>query len=432
MKKFYLLLIALLTTVACQKHINFETHSNSVKQDYQNHRIPIKQAIRNLHETAGHLYGNTKVTSQSETDIIVIRYQDIFQNQTKGGATLDIDSIFYVINFENNSGFAILAADDRFPEVLAITEQGSYYPFGLDGNESNNISQTSDNIYIGPPVTIDHILEKFVDYTISDIYDRPNDDNSDVLDPIGGGSHHYIYGAMQIPEMLQTKWNQTEPFNNLMPLINNNTEIAPTGCGVTALAQVLTYKKNISLDEIFNISEYNWTDLEQEYITTNSHIAEPISLIHYHLYIGTESEVDFADSGETYTAPKNIAAYLREIGYSTAAKYNGYNLPIILNQLQYNKPIIISAVTSEQKTSGYITFSGHTWVIDGVDRYISSYKKGVYTTLLHCNWGWGGTYNGYYVSDMFDTDNGLIYEEPSRQSEEDNNNYRMFYRIVTY
>lgn len=41
-----------------------------------------------------------------------------------------------------------------------------------------------------------------------------------------------------------------------------------------------------------------------------------------------------------------------------------------------------------------------------LDGYISATKDGKQQNLIHCNWGWGGSRNGYYLSKVFNTPSG--------------------------
>lgn len=48
---------------------------------------------------------------------------------------------------------------------------------------------------------------------------------------------------------------------------------------------------------------------------------------------------------------------------------------------------------------------GHAWIIDGYGYYqVHHYEEPtIQKTLFHCDWGWGGEDNGYYLSDLFNT-----------------------------
>ena len=53
---------------------------------------------------------------------------------------------------------------------------------------------------------------------------------------------------------------------------------------------------------------------------------------------------------------------------------------ILKEQLNYSKPILFSGFSDSYGNGG------HAWNVDG-------YQDGDY---LHCNWGWGGSSNGYF------------------------------------
>ena len=67
---------------------------------------------------------------------------------------------------------------------------------------------------------------------------------------------------------------------------------------------------------------------------------------------------------------------------------------------------------------------GHAWVVDG---YIDEVKNNVHSYYLHCNWGWGGTSNGYYLSDTFNSGDGPIYNDNATRS-----NYQYNLEFATF
>lgn len=95
--------------------------------------------------------------------------------------------------------------------------------------------------------------------------------------------------------------------------------------------------------------------------------------------------------------------------------------------------------------------SGHAFVLDGfVERYREKVDSTFYTDgtyhvdtwhsskqyMLHINWGWGGTHNGYFVlSDKFDTDNRYM-KWDSNNVERDtigsHHKYTWHFRMITY
>lgn len=50
----------------------------------------------------------------------------------------------------------------------------------------------------------------------------------------------------------------------------------------------------------------------------------------------------------------------------------------------------------------------HAWTVDGCSfcwKDIDNHKKGVDNLFVHCNWGWGGTGNGYFYGPIFSPKN---------------------------
>jgi hypothetical protein len=106
--------------------------------------------------------------------------------------------------------------------------------------------------------------------------------------------------------------------------------------------------------------------------------------------------------------------------------------------LNNDNPVFVAAI------SGIV--SGHAWVVDGyIDRSRTIRKVKTSTgavvsstveneVLVHCNWGWHGTCNGYYVSGIFNTKNA----PKERESYENNwgsssgSNFTWSFYTITY
>ncbi len=53
--------------------------------------------------------------------------------------------------------------------------------------------------------------------------------------------------------------------------------------------------------------------------------------------------------------------------------------------------------------------------------------------LMHCNFGWQGDCDGYYVSDVFDLDEGPVEtEDGDIESDDYNSHFNWWYRIIEY
>lgn len=100
----------------------------------------------------------------------------------------------------NKKGFVILAADDMHEGVIGYSEKGSF--------DSQNM-----------PEALKMLLKS----------------NRSKKQPVG------IQNKNAIAPLLSTKWNQTEPYNNIT--LSRLGTLYPTGCVGTALAQIVNYYK---------------------------------------------------------------------------------------------------------------------------------------------------------------------------------------------
>jgi hypothetical protein len=135
------------------------------------------------------------------------------------------------------------------------------------------------------------------------------------------------------------------------------------------------------------------------------------------------------------------------LGYSNAEKLNDIELDKVKSMLNRDCPVI--AMGHSRNNYG----NAHTWVIDGIaSQYctitetttdlVPNGKGGfreettVYThrasrDLYHCNFGWGGTSNGYYHSGIFDSEKGPVVDDDDNPSTA-GGFYSVDHRVITY
>jgi hypothetical protein len=124
--------------------------------------------------------------------------------------------------------------------------------------------------------------------------------------------------------------------------------------------------------------------------------------------IGEGVNMDYTPS-ESGTTSEEAYSYFKRAGYSNAKLYTSYSDEVIISELNANRPVYIAAI------SPINTLKGHAWIIDGYKTFtitisipeILVYLFGFPSTwtgparLLHCNFGWGGLADGYYLSNLF-------------------------------
>lgn len=312
---------------------------------------------------------------------------------------------YHVFNFEEG-GFVIVCADLRGTPILGYSDEGSFdfengapatrewiqhYMQQLDVIEAKNIAVTEENIAAWNPTT-----------------KRSNTRGVDAL--------------------LQTKWNQSYPYNMLCPEhIQGDHGHTYTGCVATAMAQVMKYwnypQHGIGKVEYFwrawdtiNLAEatYDWDNMPNVYSAfgTNAWSDEQkqaVATLMFHCGVSINMSYGWEGSG---TQTFYVADALRyHFGYRNGVNYkyrdNGATTEenfehyyendtiwsrMLIEDLDMHRPLIYSGHPS----SG----SGHAWVCDGY----RTNNEG--TTEFHMNWGWGGANDGYYTIDNLNTHAG--------------------------
>ncbi|MEY2829287.1 MAG: hypothetical protein RIQ33_1145 [Bacteroidota bacterium] len=204
-----------------------------------------------------------------------------------------------------------------------------------------------------------------------------------------------------ISMLCKSTWNQSSPYNNLCPTDLAQTGRAVTGCVATAMAQILKYwtypqvgygsyaytpsgfsQQNVN----FGNTTYEWHNSSNTGAGKNNAVA----LVNYHCGVAVDMNYGVSSSGAWVIggAPCSESAYTSYFRYNpnTIAGVERFNyndadwLKIIEDELDLRRPI--QYVGYDPSPGG----GGHSWVCDGYD----------VNDNLHMNWGWGGSYNGFF------------------------------------
>ena len=380
----------------------------------------------------------------------------------KAPATTYKDSLLYVVDFKDNKGCAVLAADRRIPEmVLAITETGSF-----NNMDSNMFPPTyKQGMYADSELMKGFSLynAEVDDYYVASNFISPLDFCKDYanfhiqakykdLNVVPKTALYCKIGEWKIKEkiapMLTTNWHQGSPFNDEAPYRRwfpwQEPKRSPAGCFPIAIAQILAYHEKISVSNGYkldwknikeNLCVYNKSDnkgVTYENMRGIAYLLQSLSI-----YCRAKHTPDF-----TFVFPHN-ARKTMAIFYGNATTHCSYDNDVVYNMLKNNKPVLVCAI------SGIV--DGHAWVIDGYLLRTKEIKntiinesgdKCVFSTyenqqLVHCNWGWVGSCNGYYLQGIFNTKNGAVEVETDFNEKKDkynksDNNFNWFLRVISY
>lgn len=130
------------TTFICGIAITMMSCMNYEEQDIENvsfiksetHRITPEQAKQNALDFVGQFDVATRLNGRV-LSVAEVKAIGLSEGNTRSMSdSINLDSLFYVVNFDNNMGFVIAASDDRETPVFAYIEEGNYE----DGDMLNN------------------------------------------------------------------------------------------------------------------------------------------------------------------------------------------------------------------------------------------------------------------------------------------------------
>lgn len=211
-----------------------------------------------------------------------------------------------------------------------------------------------------------------------------------------------------VTPLLHSSWNQSKYYNDLCPQDENAPGgydgKVPNGCVAVAMSQIMYYYR---YPESGTGSHTNYTDYGNFYVNfaqqTYNYDAMCDKLSFYNhevakliFHCGTAINMMYGPDGSgaySQDVPETMSSYFR---YSTDSYYSSkhnYSDPswcnMLKTELEARRPIYYS---------GYSEEGGHAFVCDG-------YNSDNY---FHFNFGWGGSSNGYYITQSTETDNNEV------------------------
>ena len=128
MKKILFILFAALAFVACEKDYQSVIEKTDLETVVQNNKVSLKQALLYAENSINGINPTTRSAERKvkSTEIYVAK------PATRSAESTEVS--FYLINYENNEGFAMVSTDSRTTPVYAYADEGNitanrtYYP----------------------------------------------------------------------------------------------------------------------------------------------------------------------------------------------------------------------------------------------------------------------------------------------------------------
>lgn len=310
---------------------------------------------------------------QNKPQMTVGNLKMVYDGETPATRSAGIDPAFYVFDNPTGKGFVIISGDDIAQPV-----------FGYSFENDFPIEQLPDHV----KEWLESLKEQVNDGRKYGVVALPR-------------SRNLSRAGEVVVQMETAKWNQNSPYNKLMPQISG--KVPPTGCTVTAGAIIMRYHRwpefgtgtipgyttatnKIEMPAIELGHTYEWDKMPLVY--KKGYTDEEADLVaQLMLEVGTMMKVDYkvgATSGTTSNLASVLPTYM---GYDKSALYRTREdymdtewHELMRTELQQGRPIIYRGRNDK---------SGHAFVLDG-------YTADSYYSI---NWGWGGSYNGYFLLD---------------------------------
>jgi len=295
--------------------------------------------------------------------------QDIINIKTygeEGGAQM------YIINF-NPVGWAIVSSDKETRPVIAYSYEGSFDTEDLNLN-----------------------IQDWLTNQIMQIKNKDKrKDWSEEWKTLETGKLPILKSASIVEPLLKTKWDQGKGWNDLCPYYAEGpNQKAYIGCVAVAMAQSLhniSYPDRPVDSKSYALAPYGtiYTDFDNEapYEWDKMGLTSSDDYNRQLLYnCAVAVEMDFGGDGSgayTTRVPFAFRKYFQMDDQVKCLSRSDYTedewIDILKEQLQAGRVLIYSGNPSGGGT-------GHAFNIDG-------YNAAGY---FHFNWGWSGSYNGYF------------------------------------
>jgi len=301
--------------------------------------------------------------------------------------------VFYTYGFENG-GFVIVSADDAAEPIIGY----SY---------TSPISEKVDH------PAVKSWLDNYSSQ-VKEIADRKAD-NSTTLPKwkkiLENDFSGYKSGKAVEP-LVKTKWDQGSPYDMYVPTVPNSTEKCAVGCVATAMAQVMNYYQwpitgqgsnsytpsitGQTISANFGATTYEWAKTLDNQVSSSAPqgVKHAVALLSSHcgisvdmMYGGAAQGGSGAYSEDALTALKSNFKYKPTATLKNRTAYTQAVWDAMLKaELDLNRPLYYAGSGSG---------GGHAFVCDGYQDADSKF---------HFNWGWSGSYDGYFASNALNPD----------------------------
>ena len=398
-KLFLLALFASLLVGCAKESAEVVKPSNIDLESADTHRVRLSKALEIAAEKVGSLDGETRSTPR------VVKSTELYiaKHATRSGESSNEVS-FYIINYEDNGGFALVSTDSRTTPIYAYSDRGSL---------SASDFEESPGLQIFMEGAIPYYEDEIANYSI-EIPLPPGPLNPIIPDSLDDGRAKLVDGEWcwsvthvvnhRVNPLLSTIWHQDFPYNYVC-VQNTGIPDVKVGCVPVAIGQIAAYHRHPAT---FNGYTFHWDEmLENGYIPFHDITSTASVDIGNLLWlIGDAGNANYKSEG-TGINPELADDLIAELGFDCSSLI-AFSQESIISDINDTQPVYARGTPS---AGG----NGHAWVIDGYDYdetivryYIASPPYRLHKTsrtqtpvLFHINMGWDLIFNGYFLETEF-------------------------------
>ena len=336
-----------------------------------------------LEDSSNASFSSTKAFLPMRTVCSVQKIMDGSACLTKSSSK-DESPLMYLVNYNDNMGFALMGADKRLPYVYAISNEGHL-----------ELSDTLENP--GLAFVLDGIREH-ASNALAEVKSTPVYDSHSKSVLVTVDSKMPFFGNSDL-----VSWHQRAPYNKYC--YTKDGKSAVVGCVAVACTQLMAhYGWPKEIDGV----KYRWREMIKG--SNDEMVARFMAKIGEPQYLNMNYGEN-SSSASVVNALKTFTAF----GYTHSGELS-YDEDKLIMALKGNKDDApmkygpIMSVGYYQNQDG--SYSGHAWVIDAfikkaiyMDRTPDNGEDnpdifvGYAPLMVHCIWGWktdGYNFNGYY------------------------------------
>jgi len=326
---------------------------------------------------------------------------DIFITESKQITNEKGEPLFYVFDL-SPPGYLIVTGSYDLPPIIAYSFT-SNFQMNIDGNPLFDLLYADltlrlQYIHLVPEKTLEERHFQWDSYTIGT--------------PLSNGRFEQWppEGSTPTGGWILTNWHQSAPYNNFCPLdLANGGGRSVAGCPAVAIAQILNYH-NTTMNIVFNDSDdyyHNyggnqfWIDNDyvlygfKSFPQLNTYLSTLQS--HYENQIPPTNDDKAAITFACGVAATQVygASGSGTFGVNQAYEaYHRFNCTTV-SLLDENDSDLYERLASNMKDAlpAHLAVVNEGWTV-GHNLVVDGYNTDNY---FHVNFGWGGSYNGWYL-----------------------------------